>query len=240
MKNIIFLIFALFIFNSCSDELITIVDEYNPPYEVKAIPNGDGTVSISFWSGVLANDFAGFNLYASATRDFTNALTGLDGGYPTVRETTHTRTNFTLSFSTYTSFNFTSGGNTLYYIGVTAYGTNELAEGGKIETKVVAIPVVPRGEQQNNSQTGTITVGSLTVNVTATTISGGQARDCGYRTNFNEITAFTNNSLSSGSLTRSTGHLYVFSNGSYLAKVWITSSGYTYATHSHGNVCNTI
>ena len=36
MKNIIFLIFALFIFNSCSDELITIVDEYNPPYEIKA------------------------------------------------------------------------------------------------------------------------------------------------------------------------------------------------------------
>ena len=233
MKNIIFLIFALFIFNSCSDELITIVDEYNPPYEVKAIPNGDGTVSISFWSGVLANDFAGFNLYASATRDFTNALTGLDGGYPTVRETTHTRTNFTLSFSTYTSFNFTSGGNTLYYIGVTAYGTNELAEGGKIETKVVAIPVVPRQETPNSSTLPT----GFSVNGTST-VSATGLRAYGPQTNFNSITVYTNNNQSTAIY--ELGGLYIFKNGNGLTKVWITPSGnYTYASHTVSG-CNTI
>ena len=80
MKKIIFLFFILFIFNSCSNELITVVDEYNPLYQVRAIP-GDRSISINFWSGILASDFAGFNLYISTTQTFTNALLNSSGGY---------------------------------------------------------------------------------------------------------------------------------------------------------------
>ena len=64
MKKILLLIISnIFFFISCSEELITIVDEYNTPYDIYAIP-GDNKVSISFWSGIIASDFAGFNIYA--------------------------------------------------------------------------------------------------------------------------------------------------------------------------------
>ena len=232
MKKIIFFIFILFIsniFNSCSDELITIVDEYNPPYEVKVIPGSDGTsISINFWSGVLADDFVGFNLYADTTSNFTNALVGSDGGYPTVRVDTHTRSNFTLPFpGTYTT-------GTLYYVAVTAFGTNSLAEGEKIETKVNAIPVVTRPE-------GT---GQGNFNVTGGMVSltgGGQIRAYGYQTNFNAITVFTNNNTST-SAPQVPGGLYIGLNGGTLSKLRINPDGTTYtsASHTRGNDCSTI
>ena len=236
-------IFALFIFNSCSDELITIVDEYNPPYEVKAIPNNDGTVSINFWSGVLADDFAGFNLYAKqGDANLTEALVGLDGNYPTVKVDTHTRSNFTLSFSDYTSFQFTPNGSTLYYVAVTAYGTNDLADGGKIETKFNAIPVVPREETTGTVTTTDITAGTLKagINNGAITLSGYKIQSCGVKTNFNEVTRFTNDNAFD-SVPYMVGGLYIFSNGTSLTKVWITSdSACTYATHSEAASCPTI
>ena len=164
MKKIIFLFFILFIFNSCSDELITVIDEYNPPYQVRAIP-GDGSISINFWSGVLASDFAGFNLYISDTTDFTNALLNENGGYPTISYSTHTRNNITLNFPTTSTYN----NGTLYYVSVTAYGTNELVEGGKIETKINSIiPVVPREELSGS--TGFTITGTSTV---AAAVGGG-------------------------------------------------------------------
>ena len=231
MKKIIFFIFILFIsniFNSCSDELITIVDEYNPPYEVKVIP-GNNSISINFWSGILADDFVGFNLYADTTSSFTNAiLNSLDNSYPTVRVDTHTRSNFTLTIpGTYNN-------GTLYYVAVTAYGTNNLAPGEKIETKVNAISVIPRAETQ--------TAGNF--NVTGGTVSltgGGQIRAYGYQTNFNAITVFTNNNLSS-SAPQVSGGLYIGSNGGNLYKLRINPDGTTYtsANHSRANVCNTI
>ena len=233
MKNIIFLIFLPFIFNSCSDELITIVDEYNPPYDIKALP-GDNSISINFWSGVLADDFVGFNLYirGSTEATFSNALLGSDGGYPTVRVDTHTRSNFTLTYPT--SLNIQN--DQLYYVTVTAFGTNDLAEGGRIETKINSvIPVVPRQETQGN--------GNFNVDTTANTVSltgGGQIKSYGYQTNFNSITVFTNNNLSSAALPYSVGNLYIASNGSSLYKLWITSSGNTSATHSQAGQCNTI
>lgn len=159
MKKIIFLFFILFIFNSCSNELITVVDEYNPLYQVRAIP-GNESISINFWSGILASDFAGFNLYISTTQTFTNALLNSSGGYPTISFSTHARSNITLTFPKTGGLTYNNG--TLYYVSVTAYGTNDLAEGGKIETKVVAIPVVPR-QQQTGSGIFTIT-GTTTVN----------------------------------------------------------------------------
>ena len=232
MKKIIFFIFILFIsniFNSCSDELITIVDEYNPPYEVKVIP-GNGTVSINFWSGILADDFVGFNLYADTTPSFTNAiLNQLDNSYPTVRVDTHTRSNFTLTIpGTYNN-------DTLYYVAVTAFGTNNLAPGEKIETKVNAISVVPRQETQNSSTppTGFTLTGTTTVSATG-------LRAYGVKTNFNEITAYTNNTSTTVTAPYQVGGLYIFQSGNGLTKVWITSSGnYTYANHTVSG-CNTI
>ena len=230
MKKIIFLFFILFIFNSCSNELITVVDEYNPLYQVRAIP-GNGSISINFWSGILASDFAGFNLYISTKGDFTNALLNSSGGYPTIPFSTHARSNITLTFPT----NANPQNNTLYYVSVTAYGTNDLAEGGKIETRRDSvIPVVPRAESQGS--TGfTITPGT---SVAATT---GVIKSYGVQSNFDAITVFTNNNITTTSESYAVGGLYIASNGSSLYKLWINpSGGNTTATHSRANDCNTI
>lgn len=227
MKKIIFLFFILFIFNSCSNELITVVDEYNPLYQVRAIP-GDGSISINFWSGILASDFAGFNLYISDSPNFTNALLNSSGGYPTIPFSTHARSNITLTFPASAN----PQNNTLYYVSVTAYGTNDLAEGGKIETRIDSvIPVVPRAETQGS--TGfTIT---LNQKVDA---AAGVIQFYGVQSDFNAITVFTN--ASSQSQSYAVGGLYIASNQNNLYKLWITSSGNTTATHSEASRCNTI
>lgn len=228
MKKIIFLFFILFIFNSCSNELITVVDEYNPLYQVRAIP-GDGSISINFWSGILASDFAGFNLYISTTQTFTNALLNSSGGYPTISFSTHARSNITLTFPTTVTYN----NNTLYYVSVTAYGTNDLAEGGKIETRIDSvIPVVPRAESQGS--TGFTITPNQTVAAAA-----GVIQFYGVQSNFNAITVFTN--ASSQSLSYSVGGVYIASNGNNLYKLRINSDGnYTTATHDKANLCYTI
>ena len=111
------------------------------------IPKEEQTIVVNFWSGILASDFAGFNLYISTTQTFTNALLNSSGGYPTIPFSTHARSNITLQFPTTLTYN----NGTLYYVSVTAYGTNDLAEGGKIETRRDSvIAVVPRGETQGN------------------------------------------------------------------------------------------
>ena len=228
------LIFALFIFNSCSDELITIVDEYNPPYEVKPIP-GSNSISINFWSGILADDFVGFNLYIHTDSAFTNAILNSDGSYPTVRFETHSRSNITLTYPT----NANIQNDTLYYIGVTAYGTNDLAEGGKIETKVNAIPVVPRAETTGNGTTinaGSLTATSDNTNITITA-TGWKVKSYGYQTNFNAITVFTNSNNLTTNAPYLVGGLYIFSNGNNLVKVWITNGGYIYATNNKAGQC---
>lgn len=228
MKKIIFLFFILFIFNSCSNELITVVDEYNPLYQVRAIP-GDGSISINFWSGILASDFAGFNLYISTTQTFTNALLNSSGGYPTISFSTHARSNITLTFPTTVTYN----NNTLYYVSVTAYGTNDLAEGGKIETRIDSvIPVVPRQQQTGN--------GNFTITGTSTVAyTGGVIQSYGVQSNFDAITVFTN--ASSQSQSYAAGGLYIGSNGTTLSKLWINpSGGNTTATHSQAGQCNTI
>lgn len=232
MKKIIFLFFILFIFNSCSNELITVVDEYNPLYQVRAIP-GNGSIKINFWSGILASDFAGFNLYISTTKTFTNALLNSSGGYPTISFSTHARSNITLTFPTTGGLTYNNG--TLYYVSVTAYGTNDLAEGGKIETRIDSVlPVVPRAETTGANSTGfTITTGT---SVAATT---GVIQSYGQQTDFNSITVFTN--ASSQSQSYAVGGVYIASNGTTLYKLRINSDGnYTTATHTLANQCNTI
>ena len=232
MKKIIFLFFILFIFNSCSNELITVVDEYNPLYQVRAIP-GDNSISINFWSGILASDFAGFNLYISTTRDFTNAILNERDGYPTISFSTHARSNITLTFPKRAGLTYNNG--TLYYVSVTAYGTNDLAEGGKIETRRDSvIPVVPR--QQQTGTTGFTITGTTTVAAAA-----GVIQSYGQQTDFNSITVFTNNNITTTSLSYTEGGIYIASNGTTLYKLRINSSGnYTTATHSLANQCNTI
>lgn len=234
MKKIIFLFFILFIFNSCSNELITVVDEYNPLYQVRAIP-GNNSISINFWSGILASDFAGFNLYISTTPNFTNAILNEKDGYPTISFSTHARSNITLTFPT-------KGGpynnGTLYYVSVTAYGTNDLAEGGKIETRRDSvIPVVPR-QQQTGTSSGNFTItGTTTVNAP----TGGVIKSYGVQSNFDAITVFTNNNITTTSESYAVGGLYIASNGNNLYKLRINSSGnYTTASHNRANDCNTI
>ena len=235
MKKIIFLFFILFIFNSCSNELITVVDEYNPLYEVKVIP-GNNSISINFWSGILASDFAGFNLYISTTKTFTNALLNSSGGYPTISFSTHARSNITLTFPKTGGLTYNNG--TLYYVSVTAYGTNDLAEGGKIETRRDSvIPVVPR-QQQTGTSSGNFTItGTTTVNAP----TGGVIKSYGVQSNFDAITVFTNNNITTTSESYAVGGLYIASNGTTLYKLRINSSGnYTTASHSQAGQCNTI
>ena len=239
MKKIIFLFFILFIFNSCSNELITVVDEYNPLYQVRAIP-GNNSISINFWSGILASDFAGFNLYISTTQTFTNALLNNSGGYPTISFSTHARSNITLTFPASAN----PQNDTLYYVSVTAYGTNDLAEGGKIETRRDSvIPVIPRAEA-TNTVSATISAGSLTANSNSNriTASNWKIQSYGYQTNFNAVTVFTNNNNLTNSADYLVGGLYIFSNSTDLVKVWITTNGsnYIYATNNKANICSTI
>lgn len=231
MKKIIFLFFILFIFNSCSNELITVVDEYNPLYQVRAIP-GNNSISINFWSGILASDFAGFNLYISTSQTFTNALLNNSGGYPTISFSTHARSNITLNFPASAN----PQNDTLYYVSVTAYGTNDLAEGGKIETRIDSvIAVVPRPEPQGS--TGfTITPGT-----SVAAAAGGVIKSYGVQSNFDAITVFTNNNITTTSESYAVGGLYIASNGNNLYKLRINSDGnYTTATHSQADKCNTI
>ncbi|WP_307971301.1 hypothetical protein [uncultured Brachyspira sp.] len=233
MKKIIFLFFILFIFNSCSNELITVVDEYNPLYQVRAIP-GDGSISINFWSGILASDFAGFNLYISTTPNFTNAILNERDGYPTISFSTHARSNITLTFPKRAGLTYNNGD--LYYVSVTAYGTNDLAEGGKIETRIDSvIPVVPRAE----STTGT--TGFTITGTTTVAAANGVIQSYGVQSNFDAITVFTNNNITTTSQTYAVGGLYIASNGTTLYKLRINSSGnYTTASHSRAGQCNTI
>ena len=230
MKKIIFLFFILFIFNSCSNELITVVDEYNPLYQVRAIP-GNGSISINFWSGILASDFAGFNLYIHTNKNLTNALLNEKGGYPTIPFSTHARSNITLQFPTTLTYN----NGDLYYVSVTAYGTNDLAEGGKIETRIDSIiPVVPR--QQQTGTTGFTITGTTTVAAAA-----GVIKSYGVQSNFDAITVFTNNNITTTSESYAVGGLYIASNQNNLYKLWINPSGGNItATHSRANDCNTI
>lgn len=255
MRNIVFFIFILFIFNifnSCSDELITIVDEYNPPYQIKAIP-GDNSISINFWSGVLASDFVGFNLYAGTSPSFnqpTDAILNSEGGYPTVKVSTHVRSNVTLTLPPMNG-GVTYNNGTLYYITVTAYGTNELIESKYIETKISSVvPVVPRVEGNGTGNTITVNNNAGAAGIQIATINadkitcqtGWQIQGLGQQTNLNAVVVITNSAASfySSSWEYNIRGLYVFLNGNQLAKVWITSTSgtpsYRWAYHSQGNL----
>ncbi|MBW5410584.1 hypothetical protein E6A50_09410 [Brachyspira hampsonii] len=236
-KIIVFIISIIFLFTSCNEELITVVDEYNSPYNIYAIP-GNNKVSISFWSGVIASDFLGFNIYAGTSPNLVqpdNAIKNSLQALPTVSSSNHTRTNFIIEIPTYT---FNNG--TLYYIAVTAYGTNDLVDNKYIETTINSVlPVIPRPEGTGNGTTltaSTASVGTMDPNagkVTANT--GWKVQYFGYQTNFNAIVNITNNTDDSfdNEVVYSRNGLYIFKNGNQLAKIWITSdSSYQWAYQS--------
>ena len=249
MKKIIFFISILFIFISCSNELITVVDEYNPPYGIKAIP-GNNSISISFWSGILASDFVGFNIYIkqgnSSFTQPTDAIKNNLGGYPTVANSTHTRTNFTIQVPpTQTGQTYQNG--TLYYVTVTAYGTNDLTDTKYIETKINAIvPVIPRTEGTNIGGNTTITANGQTVasvNGDKITPSGNWGMQYfGPQSDFNAVVVITNNNFPKSDDAYSVNGLYIFSNGQNgLAKVYIiSSSSHRWAYHNQASQWNGI
>lgn len=233
-KILIFITIITFIVISCNEELITIVDEYNSPYNVQAIP-GDSKVSVNFWSGVIASDFAGFNIYVGTSPSFSqpnSAIKNASGTYPTIAGSNHTRTNFVLNIPNYT---FNNG--TLYYVAVTAYGTNNLVDKKYIETQITSIlPVIPRPEGTGNGTT--LTAGGQNVGTIANgkvTVSGGWGvQYFGYQTNFNTVVIVTNNSDASfdTEAVYSVNGLYIFkqTGGNGLAKIWMTSaSSYQWA-----------
>lgn len=216
MKKIIFFISILFIFISCSNELITIVDEYNPPYGIKAIP-GNNSISISFWSGILASDFVGFNIYIkqgnSTFTQPTDAIKNNLGGYPTVANSTHTRTNFTIPIPTNLAGVPAIQNGNLYYVTVTAYGTNDLTDTKYIETKINAIvPVIPRTEGDGTGDTITAnsqTVGTIDKTQNLVTASGGwKLQYFGPQSDFNAVVVITNKNFYEKDLTLLTDFIY--------------------------------
>ncbi|PTY40520.1 hypothetical protein [Brachyspira hampsonii] len=227
-KIIIFIIPIIFLFISCNEELITIVDEYNTPYNIYAIP-GNNKVSISFWSGIIASDFSGFNIYVGTSSNFVqpdNAIKNVQQALPTVASSNHTRTNFIIEIPNYTFNN----GN-LYYVSVTAYGTNNLVDNKYIETTINSIlPVVPRLEGTGTGTTltaNTTGVGTMDPNTGKVTPSSGwKVQYFGYQTDFNTVVNVTNNTDDSfdSEAVYSINGLYIFKNGNQLAKIWITSA----------------
>ena len=227
-KILVFIISSIFLFTSCNEELITIVDEYNAPYEIKAIASNNA-VYISFWSGVIASDFAGFNLYAGTANSFTqptDAVKNAAGGYPTIASSNHARTNYVIQIPTYT---FNNG--TLYYISVSAYGTNDLVDKKYIETPISTIvPVMPRPEGTGNG-TALTANGQTVGNISGGTITANgtwKVQYFGYQTNFNAVVVVTNSNDSSfdTDAVYAVNGLYIFkqTGGNGLAKIWITSA----------------
>ncbi len=225
MKKIFLLIVFSIFFSSCAEELVTIIDEYNMPYEIKAIP-GDSKVSIEFWSGILASDFAGFNLYAKTSEDIIQIddaiLDASTQALPTIKGTNHTRTNFIMEIPNYS---FQNG--TKYFITVTAYGTNELIEEKYIETKIsTVVPVIPRPEGAGNITGDSINItGAGTVAVRNGNMINASApwkvQYFGYQTNFNSVVVVTNMNGFDDNAPYLVNGLYVFYNGTGLVKVLI-------------------
>ena len=224
MKKIFLLILFTIFFSSCAEELVTVIDEYNMPYEIKAIP-GDNKVSIEFWSGILASDFAGFNLYAKTSENMIqpdDAIKDSAQTLPTIKGTNHARTNFIIEIPNYTFVN-----NTKYFITVTAYGTNELIEEKYIETKInTVVPVIPRPEGS-----ATITVNNIDVTGAGTvaTRNGNMINAAGswkvqyfgYQTNFNSVVVVTNMNAFDSDAPYLVNGLYIFYDDTALVKVLI-------------------
>lgn len=140
----IYILLFSFLFYSCESDLITVVDEYDHPYNITPVPK-NGSITVSFISGISASDFVGFNFYVNITGDnFTqpdDAVLNTNNVLPSVNRGTHSRALLNITVPGV----YTNG--VPYYVTLTAYGTNSLATGGFIETSIDSIyKVVPRPE----------------------------------------------------------------------------------------------
>lgn len=224
--------------SSCNANPIITLDEYNPPYNVTAIP-GDSSVRVRFVSGVLSTDFAGFNVYVNNFALFDDAILNTAGGRPTITGTNHTRQLFEINIPTY---KFNNG--TLYEIAITAYGTNELAENKRIETSISAkskSKCIPRPET-TEALRNSITLGGIAFTFTDTTISvsTGGIQYFGVQTKFNDITVVTNTSLwAQQTLDRANGGLYIaYDRSTTYVKVWISGNQITWAVNDRADLWN--
>ena len=188
----------------------------------------------------------GFNIYIkqgnSTFTQPTDAIKNNLGGYPTVANSTHTRTNFTIPIPTNLAGVPAIQNGNLYYVTVTAYGTNDLTDTKYIETKINAIvPVIPRME--GNGTGNTITANSQTVGTIdktqnlVTASAGWQLQYFGPQSDFNAVVVITNNNFYEKDAYSLNG-LYIFSNGQNgLAKVHIiSSSSHRWAYHDKANL----
>jgi len=230
MNRAYIILLLSFLLYGCGSDLITILDEYNPPYDIVAVP-GDGKITINFVSGILASDFAGFNIYVNGFSQPSDAILGGDGVLPTIRSENHAREYFYLPVP-----NIGTGNNgTLYTVALTAYGTNALADDGYIETKINnTYTVVPRPEGSVTTLTSIVNIPSPTP-VTVANITDGLIQGAGYRIqyfgtqlSFTNITIITNNNYStdfdSSAIPAIANGVYVFKdNGNNFVKIWITA-----------------
>ena len=229
-NNIILVLIFAFILTGCESDLVTILDEYNPPYSIKAVPTNDAII-ISFISGVLASDFAGFNIYISPTltsfQQTNDALTNSQGFLPTIFQNNHVRELFEITIpGTYPN-------GTLYNIAVTAYGTNSLAENSFIETKIDAVlPVIPRPEG-SIPITGNVAINIPGAGIVANRVGNTIIPAAPYKiqyfstqSNFNDIIIITNNDFATDfdtiPMPTSLNGLYILYNNTSLVKLWIT------------------
>ncbi len=225
MNRIFIILLLSFLFYSCESDLITILDEYNPPYEIVAVPRNGG-ITVNFISGILASDFAGFNIYVDNFSQPTDAKLGTDGALPTVRYENHVRELFYLPApGTYVN-------GTLYTIALTAYGTNDLADNGYIETKINATyTVVPRLEGTITDTSINIPATGVIANITGSNIQPAGAYKIQYfgtQSSFTNITIITNNNYAtdfdSSAIPAIANGVYVLKdNTNNFVKIWIKS-----------------
>ena len=230
MNRTFIILLLSFILYSCESDLITVLDEYNPPYEILAVPM-DGGITVNFISGILASDFAGFNIYVDNFNQPTSALLGTDGALPTVKDENHVREPF------YLPVPGTYANGTLYTIALTAYGTNELADNGYIETKINATyTVVPRPEGNVTSPSATVSIPSPTPVTVANITTGNLIQPAGTykiqyfgtQSSFTNITIITNNNyttdFNSNPIPAVANGIYVLKDaGNNFVKIWIKS-----------------
>ena len=226
MNRTFIILLLSFLFYSCESDLITVLDEYNPPYEIVAIPRNGG-ITVNFISGILASDFAGFNIYVDNFTQPTGALLGTTGALPTVIDENHVREPF------YLPVPGTYANGTQYTIALTAYGTNDLADNGYIETKINATyTVVPRPEGSvTSTSTVAIPVAGVIANITGSLIQVTgtyKIQYFGTQSSFTNITIITNNNYTTDfnahAIPAIANGVYVLKDsGNNFVKIWIKS-----------------
>lgn len=187
------LLLAAFFLTGCQLNPFAVVDEYNHPLALRVIGSNNALV-LTFSSVNDATDFLGFNVYIS-TESNTNTVTALlstNGTYPTHPYDRHTLDSVTIVVTNLPDGSALLNG-TEYFVGVSAYGTNEYAtydddpdKEGLIETPVTELFAgIPRPEGSialNNIASATSN--ALVVSGTSLAIDSVSGAESGYTSAF--------------------------------------------------------